>query len=1216
MAELKDRNNPSFVLWPVNNDRTAWQRFGLPVILVVPHKKTPVGTGIENSQVFNVKIFIEDVPKEARVAGHDHVGLRSPDRELYAENVDTLELADRVIELTSVQINSNSTGELISLDSAKNGDIITYTTATGVVDTIEYLIGATYYDLSDILLELELLPSDRYNIVYQTEYFTRVISKDEREDFLCIDAGTIGLSLLRFQIRHPGTVIDEFYRLTPPPYLTNAAKSADTTVALYRPFTDSLQDISDEQELLESINWVFDVPAEAIPYLSQLLGWDLPYFPASLDQLRRAVLRRTVEFQSLAGSNRALVNLFRLFGFEILISNLWWSSDGKRLIRPNERLPSPYQSEEITTEEQCQTDIVLDSWSGDTNVLNSGFGVFNIPLLFRPQEEAGLDDFNTVRDGGNVSVDAYFVEVGGAAEAELKLIATEAKSDPINFGNTGGCSTDQDGFVNPLDIHTRLSGLAVIGYSQVLVSGKLGKGTDEILVGPEIPLRKEGVVFDRETNNININLNGVLDTDGRVLYVFVTYRKQILHVPDVLENLQSNRFDIQVLTETLNEFADPVTLEFAIEFLFRLKAFHSLLNRIVLRIELTETYEVTDLCVGGDIEQRFDIGIGMLQVPPAIIPQIPENLNDCTKLDPISLGYKEEDITLRLRKLANLPEEHAAWKTLDGREDQLPTVEHVGLSAPATGRAECKFTHLGQDRITTAERVESRDTQYGPSPIAGNGTAGFYSNPDISPGDKALDGIFNTTGPDASTNSDGSTYGSFTREFTEVRVPFCELDDFTDFCYKGRVDDDLLYRPTIIGNEWWQCKPCSIGIGMGVYWTYPSFSVMIKPGTVKPSDHSKSQQPIFSGKAGSATIQHFLTGFQKDYLTAPYDSPLPSKNNSYLGRLYRDYDTPKSQTLHFTNRVKGFDNDQTKHLALERPSLNVDKPTLHLPGCRFPRMNALESDFSSSTWRARPWDDPHSTHCGPFNICGDTEPIMLNVTKVTDNDGNETLVFDDLPYTVDGNGLTPDIPSLGDHILGTNALFADSSVIHSVYMKDADSSPYMTLHQVCDYDTAVTIQDDGDGEIETNNPLFTSHQACGTDPDLFTDYADGYACISGFQQYSGEDLGQGVFDDVLEGLGVPGLGTTDQPSTLLFQCGSGILNEGGLRLDCGCLLIGCDMTEEGETICSTDLFLNEDDEYEWDCDHLRVIPRLVAEEQVGTCSIQLTGEIPSLLEIV
>ena len=117
MATIKDIHNPSYVLFPVNNNRTAWRPFGLPTILVVPHKETSTGLGLANSSVFNVKIFIEDVPTEARVAGHQNVGLRYPDRELYAVNVDNLQLAERAIELNNLIISDQNSGEQISLDT-------------------------------------------------------------------------------------------------------------------------------------------------------------------------------------------------------------------------------------------------------------------------------------------------------------------------------------------------------------------------------------------------------------------------------------------------------------------------------------------------------------------------------------------------------------------------------------------------------------------------------------------------------------------------------------------------------------------------------------------------------------------------------------------------------------------------------------------------------------------------------------------------------------------------------------------------------------------------------------------------------------------------------------------------------------------------------------------------------------------------------------------
>lgn len=1203
MVSKVDPNNPSFHLASINNNRTAWRSFGLPVILVVPHRTTPTGEAISNSQVFNVRIFIEDVPREARVAGHDHVGLRFPDRELYAESVDSLELADRLLDIEHLPISRD--GESIDYADANNGDLIEVITSTGITTTVEFRIGAVYYDLSDFTIETELLPSGRYNLVYQTEYFTRVVSNDGTQDLLCIDATQVSLAILRFTLNHPGDVLDEFHRLTPAPYLSNASKAEDTTLALYRPFTDTLQDIMDEQDLLESINWVFDAPAEVIPYLSSLLGWDLPYFPESLDQLRRAVLRRTVEFQNLKGSKQAIINIFRLFGFEILISNLWWSSDGKRLIRPEERLPAPYQSEEIKIVERCQIDAIFADWR------NGDFGEFDIPLLFRPQQLAGLDDFTTLRDGGNVTIDCYFVDVDSPAWHALTQIITDIQKDPTGYGEESHCTETSDGFLIPTEISNTLTGLEVVGYSQILISGKLGQASDTVLVGPEVPLRGEGTSLDRNTNMLSITFNGALDvigeknSSGRAVFAFATYKRQEFLVPDVLKNLQSNRFDVQVVTEDFAEFADPTFLEFTIEFLFRLKAFHSLLYRFLLRIELTETYEVTDFCVGGDIAQRFDIAAGQLQVPPAIIPDIPGDMDDCVRLDPKSLGYKDTDILLRLRKLANLPEEHAAWKALDGREDFDTAATRIAPASPAD-RDECKFTHRGQDRIV-GDRVNQRNIEYHPSPNANSEAASPSQNPNLAPIDNIDNDSFNTTGGEASSNSNSALYGPFTRESTKIRDAHCELDGTTDYCYKGRVDDELLYRPTVVAKEVFHCKPCSIDLGAGVYYTFPAYSQINVSGTHKPCPGSRTQKIQFTGQALGGNQQHHLNSSQKDYLIASYNTPLPPQLKSYLGHLLQGYDCPSDETLHFTNRK--FQNpDQRYQLAIQRPSLNIIKPTLHLPGCRFPRLNALENDFSHPTWSARPWDDAHSAYCGVPSACGE-EPKFLNAEMIEDTDGNETLIFEDVAFTVIGNNLIPDIPSLGDHSLGTNVLFGEDDVIHKVYMKDADANPAIVFDQVCSYDTAVAE----DGSIEIEEPLFTSHNECGTG---IVDFADGYACVSGVQALIGEDLGRnGLFDEVLTCLGVPTLDGTDAPSTILVLLSSGIRSELGLRLDCGCLLIDCDTTSEGETICSSDLFLDDDGEYDWDCDHIQVEPRIVLNEPIGACSINLDATIPSLLEV-
>lgn len=1183
-----DQHNPSFVLFPVNNNRTAWRPFGLPMILVVPHKRDAAGATIPNSQIFGVRIYIEDVPREARVAGHQHIGIRFPDKELYAETVDAIELADRLLDLQSLNFLHN--GEEIDYADAQHGDTIRYTTATGVTADLTYLAGADYYDLSDILIDVELLPSDQYNLVYEGRYYKRIASQDGRSDFLCIDSGSEALAMYKFQIDHPGRVLEEFYRLTPPPYLTNATKSQDSTVSLYRPFTDLLQDVADEQTLLERVNWVFEAPAEAIPYLSALLGWDIPYFPASLDQLRRAVLRRTVEFQKLKGSRRAIINIFRLFGFEVLISNLWWSADGKRLIRPDQTLPVQYEDQTITTIEIDQVDLILDGYQV------ADFTPLQIPLLYRPQEKSGLDAFTALRDGGQLLVTIYVVEDGSPAQIVLDEIATALAADPTGYGADSNCLVDTNGYLFPQNITDALAGKELKGFSQIQIAGKMGDPVDEVLVGPNIPVKTSGINFNRETNVLNLTFNGLTTLSTYKIYGFVTYKRYEFAVPDVLADLQSNRFDLQVLTPALDQFADPTTLDFAVEFLYKLKAFHSLLNVIRTRAELTETYEVTTLCVGGEYAQRFDTDIGRLQVSPAILPRIPAE-NDCALLDAQSLGYKDEDLLLRLRKLTNLPEEHAAWKALDDREPGTGNTR-VTPNQPIDGRKVCRYNAYGQDRIAVQARVEGRDIEKGPGPLANSLGSGYPANPDVSPQDEV--------GQSTSTNSDSSGYGAFTREYTEPPEPFCELDNITDYCYKGRVEDELLYRPTLKAQELAGLRAPVLSMGSGVYWTYPAYTTIARPGTRRPDHRGLTNRIKFSGGAKGGSVQHFKTGVQGEYLDVDIRHRLAAKNNSLLGRLYRDYGVPGvgGETLHYSNRVGDPIVDQRYQLALQRPSLGIQVPTMHLPGCRFALLNKLKDDYTSEDYDARPWDfDP----CGPKGICNKKDPTYLNFTMVTATDGNEYLSFDNQPYIVAGNNLEADIPSLGDQTLVTAASFADSDVVHKVYMEDTTGNPAVELDGVCDYDSAVT-----DGTVDIAEPLFSSYANCETDPTVYRDYADGYPCLTGFQDYEAES---NTYADILAGLGVP---TNDASDTqVLFLLSSGIKDGSrGWRLDGGCRVLSCSATADADPLCALDVYLDEDGEYDFSPDHLELDLNLKLEESMTVELTQLDGAIPTTLETV
>jgi hypothetical protein len=653
---------------------------------VVPHQRDLQNAPIPNSEINDLRIYIRDVPREAKVAGPENTGLRVPDKELYGLTIDIVDLNTRQIIPQNYQA-LDSNGQ--NADNLTEGGSFLYTTATRIVDSIPYLANANYYDLSEYLIDLELLTPDRYQLVYEVGFYARVLTNDELREFLCIDLNRTSIARYTFEINHPGDVIHQFYTLTPPPYLTNANKSQDTTISLYRPFTDILQDVFDEQTLLEKVNWVFDAPPETIPYMSAILGWDIPYFPESLDQLRKAVLRRTVELQNIAGSRQALIRLFRLFGFEIVISNLWWSSDGKRYIRPGQKLPPQYESEEITIQSVCQIDLILRDYATE------GFASFNIPLLHRPQEVTDIDDFAGLRDGGDLTIEAYRVSTSSDAYTVLKELSESISKDPDNFGENSGCYNDANGFLTSVELSQKLDGLNLRGFSQITISGKLGSVANSLELGLP-PISTETISFDRENNVLSLAINGYFDSEDEAIFAFVLYRRQQINVPEAIKDLQSNRFDVQVTLQEGVQTPDPVTLDFAIEFLFRIKAFHSLLNIIKTRISLTETYLVTDLSVGGGVQMRFDTDAGRLQVPPAIIPNIPGIIDDCTLLDPQSLGYKETDIRFRLDILSNLAEEFEAWLRLNGREDEAIADERLALLKRRIVEG-CQYTSHGQD---------------------------------------------------------------------------------------------------------------------------------------------------------------------------------------------------------------------------------------------------------------------------------------------------------------------------------------------------------------------------------------------------------------------------------------------------------------------------------------------------------------------------------------
>lgn len=1188
----------------------------MPVILVVPHRRDPAGVPLANSDTWGVRVYVESVPQEALVAGSDHIGLRIPDRLLYAEDITARMLEDRQLVVESLNI--TRAGIPIDAVERRNGDLILYQCASGVTDTIPLLLDADYYDLSDIRLEVELLPADRYNLVYEVSYYTRQLARGT-DSLLCIDITQPALGLFRSQFNHPGEVLNEFYRLTPPPYLSpTATKSLDTTIALYRPFTDALQDVADEQKLLESLNWVHKIPYQAIPYLSALLGWDLPYFPESLDQLRLAVLRRTSRLQSIKGSRQALIEIFRLLGLEILISNLWWTPDGLHLIRPS-ALADPADPEAIRVRTVTQIEPLLAGYNTE------GFGEFTIPLLHRPQIVGGLDDFAAITDGGDIVVDTYLVEVDSPADILLQQITLGGGDYPV------GMLVDPDGFTDryghnlSLDQYGRqtgpiqlaLAGLEVGGYSQQRLSGLFGTVqpgsglvSNQFLVKGwgRPPITRQGVSFNRDTNVLNLTFSGYFTFDGidqlppkrrpSRIYSFATYTRQDIIVPGAMVNLQSNRFDIQLLiTDTdpslsgIQDYVDPTIFEFAFDFLYKIKAFHSLLNVLRYTVELNETYEVTTTCVGGDVAQRYDTDMGRLQVPPAKLI-LPPGGRDCVDYDPVRLGYQSPDIRLRLRKLTNLPEEFDAWKALDSRasaETYTVTGSRLPARPPASGRSECLFTTGGQDRVL-GPRVERIGVEAHPGPNSNSDSTGA-ATVDLCPAVAVDRGLYDT-GAGTSTRGDSSAYGNCMVEGVGDLVPWCDLDGTTDYCYKGRVGDEILYRPTLRGDEQYRPTAGVLGMGSGVYWTYPSYPVVWIPGTNSPGTASRTVPLVLTGGVGWAGQDGVLDSpAQATYLQTSYLLPLPPGKNNQLGRLYRDYTLPVGQSLHYSNRTQPGNLTQSHNLALQRPELGIDQPTLHLPGCRFLTMGNLPAHYYSG-YNARPWDDQYSTACGPVGWCK-SEPSWLNAYLVDLTDGSQELVYDVVSLIYESTGSTADIPSMSDH---SQSAIPGTNVIHSALSTAPAGHPAITLDQIDD-----ATGYDPDGTTLVPIPLFHSAVDCAGG---YRDFIDGYAGTVGF--LAGNYTITGHY----------GVTFSPLPSTALFLLGDGIQTVGikAVRLDGGCLAVDCG--EVGQTLCGLDTYIDQIGDRDWNSDQIWLESRIILEEPVGTGSLCLNGQAGSLFELI
>jgi len=1086
---LESRYDPSFYLFPINNARTGYQPVWIPTLLVEPAKRDPnTGLTISGSGVLSLEFYVEDAPNlRAPVAGYDHRGIFNPEFVLFKITVSEEQKLQNLINLDGLAFHQGSpTGPIVSFEDAKDGDYFEFSIKKNqAAALVPYFTDADYYDLSAFEITTRELPPNHYNFIWQASYYHRVLSADN--EFKCVDQTSVRLTNLRVNFAHPGEVHKEMVDKTPPLYFSEEALADDPLVRFYRPFADVLQDIFDEHSLLRGINWISKIPAQMIPYLAYLIGWDLPTFPnqdlQSADKIRRAILRNATKLQKLKSSRRAIYELFEIFGYTVDLVNTYFlvNGDGRLdVVAPDETAPKKFAGQSVITSEVCQLEPLIASFS-DTG---RPFGGLSVPLMYPPKSDI-------------ITINAYLVADGSPADATLSAAINGLEGSPDAL-NEPVCMR-VGGSIVPHSLQVQLAGETLLGHASVTIDAKTGQPLSENKDKGLPTIGKRSIGYDPRTNVMIVGFDGSVDfSGGEKMYVFASYERVALTFnPPSLQWRQSNRFDVD-FTSKVDQNVDPKVLDYLINFLFKLKAFHSLLRKIIFPVNLTEVYDVTDITAGGANRQKPGTDAGDLQVPPPIIPTGTYGSNiPCADTN---LNYKQSDLDLRKAILDGLEEEHAAWKAFDSRsippslKPIIDSLTRVPYYEPT--RAECKYNPYGQDRVVTDKTV---DLDHQP----------------------------------------------------DNRASVCDLAQkpVPDYSYVGRVKAFVDAEDVLDLTELVRCRPCRLMGGKGIYIITPN------PWQVDWGNTLRQR-----GQQGSR----------------------------YLGNLYRAYNAP-SELIHYTHSPFNHLDDFKKlsYLAIQRPSLDIDKDNWFMPGHRHPYAYALEHDFTHPDYTARPWDDAYSLITCQENKL---DQNLLNA-RIEIIHGEEFLVFDSVQLGYQGNGLVPDISSYGDQEA------RPFKITHSIYVEQ-ETRPWVSFTGVTE--TTVACIKPTDSMWVAG--LFKSATGVG-------DYIGGYPADQSVMSIE-TSAGSGPF-------------------TIRFTYGSGILldpsdpeyrYQEGFRYDCDCNQFdescgsGSGGSGSGSAIsarlgCLLEKYRLPNGGFDFNCDQITVDQTLVLNEKVGTCSTLYDGTI-------
>jgi hypothetical protein len=365
-------------------------------------------------------------------------------------------------------------------------------------------------------------------------------------------------------------------------------------------------------------------------------------------------------------------------------------------------------------------------------------------------------------------------------------------------------------------------------------------------------------------------------------------------------------------------------------------------------------------------------------------------------------------------------------------------------------------------------------------------------------------------------------------------------------------------------------------MGTGCYYAFPVVTKMTVPNpTIK-----------FSGKAPKGGKTYYREGKMANAF-----------NINDIGLLNRKINALKNaseETIHFHDGLTNLQPSQQANQAIQRPSLNIEKPNMHFPGCRFPTMGNLKEDYTTSSIKARPWDDNYN--CGePFGSCTHSS-INLNAKIVTLTDGNEMLSFDEYDYSVAGNGKDMDIVDIG-YAQNTGNM----DTVHKINIAQ-NSSIYVQFDSINVYslDQSVGVVD---------QKIFGSAESAGGG---YNDILDGNPAVTGSFQYVKSFTD--VYDEVLVGLGRPVEGFLS--IELYYHCNTGILDGSkGYRLDGGTLAVnGASFAESAYSSMSK--YLDSYGEYDYSSDRVNTSVRLALVEKIGAALLFLDGQLDNLASLI